>query len=205
MNVNGNIIGPLIELVDILDHMDVPVQTQCRVHGEERVIPVDIHAQRQSRIGHQGADGTQADDAQRLFIDLRSHKGGLSLFHHRGDIHTDRYLTADPLDAPDNIPGAHQHGAQHQLLNGVGIGAGGVEHRDARLGTAVQGDVVHTHTRPGDGQQILRKRIVVELGGPHQNAVLVLLVISNGIALRVEFVQPYRRDLVERFDVIHGT
>ena len=54
-------------------------------------------------------------------------------------------------------------------------------------------------------EQILRKRIVVELGGPHQNAVLVLLVISNGIALRVEFVQPYRRDLVERFDVIHGT
>lgn len=59
VNVNGNIIGPLIKLVDVLDHMDVPVQTQCRVHGEERIVSIDIHAQRQCHIGHQGSDGTR--------------------------------------------------------------------------------------------------------------------------------------------------
>ena len=185
--------------------MDVAVQPQRGVHGQEGVVAVDVHAQRQGQIGHQGADGAQADDAQRLFINLRTHKGGLALFHYRGDVHAGVHLFPDPADGAVHVPGAQQHGAQHQLLHRVGVGTGGVEHGDTRLGTAVQGNVVHTHARPGNGQQTGGEFVVQQFGGADQDAVGIGLAVTDGVAFGIELAQAQRRNLVECLDAVHGT
>ena len=39
--------------------------------------------------------------------------------------------------------GGQQQGADHQLLHGVGVGPGGVEHHDARLGALVAGELAN--------------------------------------------------------------
>ena len=204
VDVDGDIVRPLIQLVDVLHHVDVAVQPQGGVHGEIGVVAVHVHAQGQGDVGYQRADGAQTDDAQGLFIQLRPDKGRLALFHHGGHIHAGGHLLPHPLDAPVHIPGAHQHGAQHQLLHGVGVGAGGVEYHDALLRAAVQGNVVDAGPRPGNGQEILRKVIVQKLGGADQDGVLVRHRIRDGVQRRIQAVQADRRDLVECFDAVHG-
>ena len=179
--------------------------TEGGVHGQVRVVAVDVHAQGQGDVGHQRADGSQADDAQGLLIDLRPDEGGLALFHHGGDIHAGVHLLPHPAGGALNVAGGQQHGADHQLLDGVGVGAGGAEHGDARLGAAVQGDVVDAGTGPGDGQQVPGEGIVVELGGAHQNGVLVLLGVGDDVSLPVKPADAHRGDLVHCFDVIHDS
>ena len=146
----------------------------------------------------------QADDAQRLLVQLRADEGGLALLHYGGHVHAGGHLLPDPLDAPVHVPGAHQHGAQHQLLYGVGVGTGGVEYHDARLGAAVQGDIVDAGPGPGDGQKVFRKIIVQQLGGADQDGVLVRLRIGDGVQRRIQAVQADGRDLVECSDTVHG-
>ena len=48
--------------------------------------------------------------------------------------------TPAPLTAPDHIARGEQHAAKHQLLDGIGIGAGGVEHRNPALGELESAD-----------------------------------------------------------------
>ena len=54
-----------------------------------------------------------------LLVQLRADEGGLALLHYGGHVHAGGHLLPDPLDAPVHVPGAHQHGAQHQLLTAV--------------------------------------------------------------------------------------
>ena len=51
MDMNGDVVGPLIQLGHVLHHMDVAVQTQGGIHGQIGVVAVDIHAQGQGHIG----------------------------------------------------------------------------------------------------------------------------------------------------------
>ena len=145
--------------------MNVPVQPQRRVHREEGIVAVDIHAQRNGGIGHNGADGAQADDADGLFIKLRADKGGFALFHHGGNLNAGGRLLPYPADGAGNIAGTDEHGADHQLLDGVGVGTGGGEHGDARLRTAVQRDIIDADACPRDGQQTGVELHVQQLGG----------------------------------------
>ena len=141
------------------------VQPQGGVHGQEGVVAVDVHAQGNGGIGHDGADGAQSDDADGLFIKLRANKGRFALFHHGGDLHAGGSLFPDPADSAGDIPGTDQHGTDHQFLHGIGIGAGGREHGDARLRAALQRNVVHAHARPGNGQQAGIEFHIQQFGG----------------------------------------
>ena len=145
--------------------MNVAVQPQSGIHGQKRIVAVHIHAQRDGGVGHDGADGSQTDDAQSLFIKLRADEGRLALFHHGGDIHPGGCLFPDPADGAGNVPGAHQHGTDHQLLYGVGVGAGGGKHWNTRRCAAVQRNVVDPYARPGNGQQTGVEFQIQQLGG----------------------------------------
>ena len=204
MDVDGNIIRPLVKLIDVLDNVHMAVQTQRRVHGQEGIVAEDVHAKVQGDVGNQRADGAKADDAQGLFIKLRSDEGGLSLFDNRGDVHTALHLFTDPVDAAGNIPGGHEQRAQHQFLHGVGVGAGSVEHGDARFRAAVDGDIVHAHAGAGNGFEVCGECVVQQLGGADEDTVLTLHTVSHIVIRTVEAVQAHGRDLVERFDLVHG-
>ena len=53
VDVDGDIVRPLVELVDVLHHMDVAVQPQGGIHRQEGVVAVHIHAQGQCDVGDQ--------------------------------------------------------------------------------------------------------------------------------------------------------
>ena len=59
----------------------------------------------------------------------------------------------DPVDAADHVSGSQQHTRQHQLLDAVGIGSGGVEHHHALLRAFVKRDIVHARACPGHSQK----------------------------------------------------
>ena len=102
------------------------------------------------------------------------------------------------------LSGGQQQSAHRQLLHRIGVGAGGIEYHDARLGAAVQGDIVDAGPGPGDGQKVFRKIIVQQLGGADQDGVLVCLRIGDGVQRRIQAVQADGRDLVECSDTVHG-
>jgi len=65
----------------------------------------------------------------------------------------------------------------------LALAPGGVEDHDARLGAAVDGDVVDAGARTGDGTQRLGKLGVVHLGGAHHDAGGVGEVLRQLVAL----------------------
>ena len=121
-----------------------------------------------------------------------------------GHIHAGGNLGADPVDGAVYVTGSDQHGAQHQFLHRVGVGTGGIEDNDTGLRAAVQGNVVHTGTCPGDGQKAVRKSIVMEFGGADKNGILVGAAVADLIEILIEGVQAYGRNLVHGFDLVHG-
>ena len=203
--VEGNVIRAGVQRVQLLHHLDVPVQPKGGVHRQIRVIAVHIHTQGEADVSHQRADGPQPHHAQGFAVELRPHKGGFALLHRGGHVHVPGLgLLLHPGRAADHIPGGQQHGAQHQLLHRVGIGPGGIEHHDARLGAALHGNVVHPGSRPGNGPQLLGKNIVMELGGTHQDGVLILHPVAGQIALSGQALQTDRGNFIHGFNIIHG-
>ena len=79
---------------------------------------------------------------QGLAQKLRAHKGTLALFHLLVDGGLAIGQALAPGDAVIDLSGGEQQGAEGQFLDGVGVGAGGIEDHDAGLGAAVRGDVV---------------------------------------------------------------
>ena len=204
VDVDGDIVGLLIQLLDVLDHVDVAVQTQGGIHGQVGVVAVDVHAQGHGHIGHQCTDGAQTDDAQRLVIQLGAYESGLGFFHQTGHFHASIHLFTDPADGTVHIAGGDQHAAQHQLLDGVGVGTGGGEDHDALFRAAVQRDIVHAAAGTGNGQQVGGEIIVVQLGGADQNGMLVAVIVADVILSCVEGAQTHGGDLVHGFDAVHG-
>ncbi len=61
--------------------MHRPGQPPGRVHGEVRIIAVDLHAQRVGGVGHKYADGPKAHHAQGLALNLGPGELALALLH----------------------------------------------------------------------------------------------------------------------------
>ena len=105
---------------------------------------------------------------------------------------------------PARLSGGQQQTCDDKLLNGVCVCAGGVEYHDARLGAALDGDVVHAHARTGDGEQLGREVHVEELGRADHDALGIRLAVADLIVLGVEALETGCGNLVESLNVIHG-
>ena len=79
-------------------------------------------------------------------------------------------LLAAPGGAGQDAATCQQHAAQDELLHGVRVGAGGVEHDDAGFGALVERDVVHAGAGAGDGEQAFGQVHVVHGGAAHEHA-----------------------------------
>ena len=201
--MQGDIVSSLKSLVHGGDDLDGGIQSQSVLHGQEGVIAHDLHAQSSACVGHQNADGAQADDGQGLAHDLGAHESGLALFHHSSDISAGSSLLLDPGDALGDLTGSQQQSGDGQLLDAVGVCAGGVEDNDASLGSAVQGDVVDACACTGDALQGSGEVVVVQLSGTDQDGVLVCHVVSD-LETIVQLSQADLGDLVHGLNLIHG-
>ena len=193
-----------VDLLDLFGMDDHGGEVPGGIDGQVRVKAVDLHAQGDGRVGHQHADGAQADDAQGLAHQLVAGEGLLGLLGGLGDVLVLRVLL-HPADAAGNIPGGQQHAAEHQLLDGVGVGAGGVEDDDAFLRAAVQRDVVDAGAGAGDGPEPGGEGHFLHVRGADQHAGRLVDGIHQGIAA-AEPVGPDGGDIVQAIDftVFHG-
>ena len=161
---------------------DGPAQIPCGIHGQIRVISIDLHAQTDGGVGNLYADGSQTDDAQLLPHDLRSGKILFLFLRRLGNILIG-LRCLHPFDAAHHVSGRQKHTCDHQLLHAVGICAGGIKHHYTMFGTFVQGNIIDSRPGSGHSQQTLRQLHIMHGGASHQNAVRLLYVGGNLIFL----------------------
>ena len=202
-HVEGDVVAVLINGLQIHGPVDQPGQGQSSVHRQEGVVAEHGHAQLGGDVGHLHADGPQADDAQHLARQLRAHKLALALLHRLLHVRPGGGLLLHPGHAVADLSGGQQQSAHRQLLHRIGVGAGGIEYHDARLGAAVDGDVISARARPGHGPQGIGECIVVHVRRADQNTVLVFHIGADGVAGLVQYGQPGGGNLIQCLDAIH--
>ncbi len=199
--VQGDDVALGVDIRALFDPDDVAVQVPGGLDGDKGIAAVDVHAQPPGGIGQRAAYRAQADDAQVLMPDLMAGELGLALFHQPGDLGA-ALDGLHPVDAAHHVPAGQQHPAQGQLHDGVGVGAGGIEHHNALLRAGGQGDVVDPGSGPGHGQQPLRQLHFVHPGAAHQHGVRLIQVVRQG-----EILRPQGRalggNLVQIVNIVH--
>ena len=202
-DVDGDVVGHLVDLLVGGGVGDVVVQVPGGVHRQEGIAAHYLHAQADGDVGHQAADGTQTDDTQGLALDLVTGELGLVLLHGLGGVGI-VLQGVHPLDTAHDVTGGQQEGADGQLLDAVGVGAGGVEDHDALGGALVQRDVVDTRARAGNGQQLGVEIHVQHIGGTNHDALGGGHVGADIVEGGVQLVGADLGDLVEQLNVFHG-
>ena len=182
--------------------LDRAGQLPCVIHGDERVVAEHVHAQRHAHVGHQHADGAQAYYAQRLARQLGAGKLILALFHQLLHVRlTGEGLT--PGRAVGDPAGGQQQTGHGQLLDRVGVGAGGVEHHHAGLGHAIQRDVVHARTGACHAQQVFVDLIAVHVGASHEDRVRIGYGRTHQIFAVAQRAVVDGGDGIQRQNIIH--
>ena len=123
-----------------------------------------------------------ADDAELLAEDLATSERLLGLLDRLGDVLVVGVLAA-PHDTVDDATAGKQHAAEDELLHGICIGTGGVEHDDAFFSTTVERDVVDAGTSACDCEEAFGESGVVHLGAANEHAIGVCELVSELVAL----------------------
>ena len=111
-------------------------------------------------------------------------------------------MLAAPGGAGQDAAACQQHAAQDELLHGVRVGAGGVEHDDTGFGALVERDVVHASAGAGDGEQVFGQVHVVHGGAAHEHAGSLRDVVGE-LVVGSEQVGSLGGDVVQAVDVTH--
>ena len=150
---------------------DVAGQTPGGFNRDKGVVAADFHTQGQGIVGDHHTDGTQANDTQFLALDFGPGKLGLTFFDELGHFGPFASQALGPTDAVDDFAGRQEQGHQHQFLDAVGIGAGGVEDHDAFVRTFVDGDIVDSGPGPAHGLEAGGQFHVVHLEATQDDGV----------------------------------
>ena len=204
VDVHGEIVARAEENVEIRDVLDLARKVPRGIDREIRIVPAHLHIELERGVRHARSDRAETDDAEALAGYLRPGKGVLPLFHERRDLIALRGEGFHPLDRADNVARGHRESAQQQLLDRIGVRAGGVEHCDALGGAALDGDVVHADTGAADAQKLLIEYGVVQLGRADEKRVGRAHLGTHGAFFRFQLVKPLFRNGVHGFYIKHG-
>ena len=108
-----------------------------------------------------------------------------------------------PVDAAHPVTGGKQQCAHSKLLDTVCVCTRGVEHHDALLCAAVNGNVVDTCTSAGDGKQLGVEGHLVHLGRAHHDTNGCFYLCADVVYVCVKTVRADLGDLVEQLNVLH--
>ena len=162
-----------------------------------RVVAQRAHAQRARGFRDRGADVAQAHHAERLALELHTAElllGGLDVL---GELILVGLLVRHrPLRALSNAARAQQHAAHGQFLDRVGVGARRVEHADAALGHAVDGDVVDAGAAAGDAAHRFLHLLVLQLVAAQHDRLGIVGVAADLVLPAREAIEPHRADRV---------
>ena len=205
-NVHADVIGLHIDLVEIHRMLHIAGQPPRGVHREIRIIAADVHAELHGDVRNQRADGAETDHAKRLAHQLRACKSGFALLDQLRDLCALPLQAAHPLDAAEHVSRGHDHGAENQFLDRLGVRAGRVEHNDAAVAAFVERDVVRASAGARNGKQALLKRIFMQIGAAQQQAIGIFNVLAHDTAALGQALNAALGDVVHCFDsvFIHG-
>ncbi len=161
-----------------------------------------MHAKATAGICDHRADGAKANDTEVLASKLAAGEvllGLLGLLAHIGIVG----VLLDPLDAAHDVTGSEQKAGNDHLLDGVGVGTGGVKDDDAVLCAALDGDVVDASASAGDGQKVTRKVNLVEARRTHHDGMRALELVGQDEAL-AQLVSAHLGDVVQTVYLVHG-
>ena len=199
-NVNADIIGFVIDLIDIHRMLYAAGKTPRRVNGKIRIIADHVHAELDCDIRNQRADCTESDDTKGLSGKLGSCKRSLPLLDQLGNLVSLRLQALDPLDAAQNVSGRHHERAQNQLLHGFGIRAGRVKDDDTLIAALVERDIVGSRAGPPDRDQGLSKMIIVQIRAAQQDRVRIGDVLPDLTAALTKKINAALGDMIHCLD-----
>ena len=131
-HVQRHYVGAGQQLIKV-DDMHRARQLQRVFDRQERVIAVHVHVECAAGIGDHGTYGAQAYDGQLFALELGAYELALALFYECAHLVALTLERARPFGAADYIAAGQQHAGDDQFLDGVGVGAGGIEHNYALL------------------------------------------------------------------------
>ena len=198
--MDGEDVRAAEDLLHGVGPLDLGAQVPGMLHGDARVEADDVEAQPQGRVGHLHTDGPQPDDAEGAAGQLEADELLLAGLDGLGDLGVVALQGVGEAGRRDEVARGDEQARQDQLLDGVGVGAGGVEHGHAALGEPVHRDVVRAGAGAGHGQDRVLDGGVVELGRAHQEGVGLLHGSANLVEIVGQAGQARPGDGVESTD-----
>jgi hypothetical protein len=113
----------------------------------------------------------------------------------------------EPLDVSDrrnDVARDGKHRGEHQLLDGVGVGAGGVEDGDAAPGHGLHGDVVHASAGARDCLDRRRHIVGLEHVRAQQDRVRRRKALADDVERMRKALEAARGDVVVDGDAMLG-
>ena len=200
-HVHGDVLAPGAQVVEVVEAHDLAGELPGVLHGDVGVVAVHLHAQVNQGVCNLGAHVAQADDAHGAALDLLAHEGLLGGLGVHVGIRV-LFVVAAPLDAAEHVAACHHEEADHELLHGVGVGAGGVEDDDALASEALDRDVVEAGAGARDGRDALGQRHLVHGGAADDDALGVIDVVDDLVAF-AQVGEALLRDVVDGLDLTH--
>ena len=201
--VQGDIVGLAEHFAQVRAVLNRAGQGPSVLHGDVGVIAQHLHAQSIAGVGYHDADGSKTDDAQGLAGNLGADELLLALFHQLGKVRVSGVFLR-PGDALGHPAGGHEQGGDHQLLDSVGVGAGGVKDHHTLLGHLVQGDVVDAHAGAADAQKLVLNVHLVHVGAADDDGVRLFDFRADQVLVPRQNVAVDRGNGVQIADLIHG-
>ena len=200
-HVHGDVLAPGAQVVKVVEAHDLAGELPGVLHGDVGVVAVDFHAQVDQGVCNLGAHVAQADDAHGATLDLLAHEGLLGGLGVHVGIRV-LLVVAAPLDAAEHVAACHHEEADHELLHGVGVGAGGVEDDDALASEALDRDVVEAGAGACDGRDALGQRHLMHGGAADDDALGLRDVVDDLVAF-AQVGEALLRDVVDGLDLTH--
>ena len=203
-DVQGDEIGLRGHFVDAQHLLDLRGELPGVADGDVRVVTDYPHPQRAGGVGDPDADGAQTDHTQGAVGQFGADELLLAGFDLLGQFGVAALQLAGIVPGGADVARRQQHAGDDQFLDGIGVGAGRIEHANALGGHLGHRDVVDTGPGPAYRLEAGGNGPVVHLEGSQQHGVGVLDFRGDLVTVAREAFQAGNADVVEGQDFVHG-
>ncbi len=191
----------LQQLLDAVRLAHARRQAPRRIDGDLGIEADHLHPEPDGGVGDEAADRAEPDDPQRAAGQLHAGKLSLALFDASLEVRRIPLERRHVADRGDHVARREQQRRQNELLDGVGIRARRVEHRDAARRHCRHGNVVRAGAGATDCAHARGDRHAVHVVRANQNAVRTLDLLADGVVRGRESMQAGGRNLVKHQDL----
>ena len=200
-HMHRNEVGVLQHFTHAVGLLHLRRQAPGCINGDLGIVAKYVHSQLDRHVSDQAADLAEADHAQRMAGQFEARKVFLAVL----DLLLHRRICwiegGNEAHRAADVPCRQQHAGDHQLLDGVGISAGRIEHRHAASRHRLDRDVVGSGAGATDGLHRLRNLHRMHVGGAHHDRIGLGDVLADVVAFRRQPLEAVLGYLVEDQDV----